>query len=90
MKRRRFSSEFKAKVVLEVLQERLTAQEIAAKHKIHPQQITGWKSQFLAGASGVFEKGSGSVKDEGEAERDRLLRLIGEQKVEIDFLKKKL
>ena len=33
--RRNFSSEFKAKVVLELLREEETVSQIAAKHKIH-------------------------------------------------------
>jgi transposase len=35
MKKRKFSSDFKAKVVLEALSERYTIQEIARKHEIH-------------------------------------------------------
>ncbi|HHE08008.1 MAG TPA: IS3 family transposase, partial [Chlorobaculum parvum] len=34
--RRKFSAEFKTKVVLEVLSERLTLTELAQKHEIHP------------------------------------------------------
>lgn len=88
MKRRKFSADFKTKVILEALKERMTAQQIAEKYSIHPQQITKWKREFLAGASQVFEKGSKSMKSEEEKERDRLLKLIGELKVENDFLKK--
>ena len=40
MKRRKFSSDFNAKVVLEILMERYTIQEIARKHVIHLSQIT--------------------------------------------------
>ena len=90
MKRRRFSSEFKSKVVIEALKERVTAQELAQKYKILPQQITKWKRDFLDGASQVFDKGSKVVKSEQELERDKLLKIIGELKVENDWLKKKL
>lgn len=90
MKRRRFSSEFKSKVVIEALKERMTAQELAQKYKILPQQITKWKRDFLDGASQVFDKGSKVVKSEQELERDKLLKIIGELKVENDWLKKKL
>ncbi len=90
MKRRKFSPEFKSKVVIETLKEQLTAQEIAQKYKILPQQITKWKREFLDGASQVFEKGNKVSKSEEEQERDRLLKTIGELKVENDWLKKKL
>lgn len=91
MKRRRFNPEFKTKVVLEALKERHTAQELADRFKIHPNQISKWKREFLDGATQVFEKGSSrTMKSEEEQERDRLLKTIGELKVENDFLKKRL
>lgn len=63
--------------------------EIANKYKIYPQQITNWKKEFLSGASSVFRKGKAlSGKSEAELEKDRLMRKIGEQAIEIDFLKK--
>lgn len=90
MGRRKFTSDFKTKVVLEALKERVSLAELAQKHSLHPQQITKWKRDFLAGASEVFSKPQPSAQDEAEAERARLLQIIGEQKVELDFLKKKL
>lgn len=63
MKKRKFSSDFKAKVVLEALSERYTIQEIARKHEIHPSQITLWKNQFLKNASSVFDKPNSTSKD---------------------------
>ena len=90
MGRRKFTSEFKTKVVLEALKERSSLAELSQKHDLHPQQITKWKRDFLAGASRVLSKPQLSVQDEAEAEKARLLQIIGEQKVELDFLKKKL
>jgi transposase-like protein len=89
--RRKFTSEFKKKVVLEALKERETLSELAQKHDLHPQQITLWKAHFLAHAEAVFEKEDSAKKEQDlDKERDELLRTIGQQKVEIDFLKKKL
>lgn len=90
MKRRKFSPKFKAKVVMEALSERYTLAQLAERHKIHPNQISQWKSQFVANAEVVFEKGVNSPQDEAQAEQDRLLKVIGQQKVEIDFLKNAL
>ncbi len=89
MKRRKFSPDFKTKVVLDALKEQMTSQQLAEKYKIHPQQIAKWKRDFLDGASMVFAKGVKSPKTEQESERDKLLRTIGQLKVENDFLKKK-
>ena len=88
MKRRKFSAEFKSKVAIEALKERLTAQQIASKYEVHPQQVAKWKREFISGASKVFEKGGSPAKSEEEEKMDELLRVIGRQKVEIDFLKK--
>ena len=38
--RRRFTGEFKAKVALEALRGDKTIQEIAARHKVHPNQVS--------------------------------------------------
>lgn len=76
-------------MVLEALSERYTIQELARKHDIHPNQLSQWKAHFLSNASMVFEKPSAEKSDE-ELERERLYKTIGQQKVEIDFLKKAL
>ena len=86
MKRRKFSSKFKTKVVLEALKERSTLADLAQKHGLQPTQISTWKREFLDNASGVFEVKE-SKKSEGKPERDQLLKTIGELKVENDFLK---
>jgi len=56
-KRKKHSSGFKTKVVLEALQERESIQELARKYDLHPTQISTWKKQFLSSASSVYEKG---------------------------------
>ncbi len=45
--RRKFSSEYKAKVVIEALKERETMAELAKRFEIHPNQITTWKKEFI-------------------------------------------
>lgn len=89
--RRKFSADFKAKVVLEALKERNTIEEIARKHELHPNQITIWKKEFLANAAAAFGGGNGEdERKEKEAETEKLYEQIGRQKVEIEWLKKKL
>ncbi len=86
-KRRKFTSKFKTKVVLEALSECYSMSELAERHQLHPNQITQWKAQFLSNASTLFEKGKKDVKTEEETEKDKLLKTIGRLKVEVDFLK---
>ena len=87
-KRKTYSAGFKAKVVLEVLQERETVQGIARKYELHPSQISTWKSQFVSNASSIFEKGISKVED--DKEKDALFKKVGQLQLEIDFLKKVL
>ena len=90
--RRKFSAEFKAKVVIEALKERSSLEEIARKYEIHPNQIGTWKKEFLANAAIIFasEEKKSADKNQQEALLDKLYSQIGQQKVEIDWLKKKL
>ncbi len=90
MTRRKHTSEFKFKVVLEALSERFTIQELGRKHDIHPTQITNWKTQFLKNGQEVFSKKAKDAKSEAEEREERFLKTIGQQKMEIDFLKKAL
>lgn len=87
MKRRKFTTKFKTKVVLAALSERYTLAQLSEQYKIHPNQISQWKSQFLSNADLVFSKGSKSKKEREDDEKNKLLKIIGQQKVEIDFLK---
>jgi transposase len=83
--RRRFSDKFKATVALEALRGDRTVQQIAAKHRIHPTQVTSWKRQAIDGLTGVF---SDKVKkaENNEAEVKELHAKIGKLAVENDFL----
>jgi len=90
-KRQTFSKDFKAKVALEALREESTIQEIAVKYGVHPNQISQWKAQAIAGMAELFErpnKKSEEVRRQEEKENE-YLKTIGEQKVELDYLKKK-
>ena len=89
-KRRNFSAKFKTKVVLEALSERRTLTELAQKHDLHLNQISKWKQEFLASAETVFEKGKTKKKTADNKKDEKLYKIIGQQKVEIDFLKNAL
>ena len=55
-KRRRFTAEFKARVATEALRGDRTIQAIAAKHEVHPNQVSGWKRQAQEGLREVFSR----------------------------------
>ena len=83
--RRRFSDKFKATVALEALRGDKTVQQIAAKHRLHPTQVSSWKRQAIDGLTGVF---SDKVKrvENNEAEVKELHAKIGKLAVDNDFL----
>jgi transposase len=87
-KRKKYTSGFKTKVVLEAMQERETIQELGRKYDLHPTQISTWKKQFLSNASSVFEKGTNNQDD--EKEKTELFKKVGQLQMEVDFLKKVL
>ena len=88
-KRRRFTADFKARVALEALRGDKTIQEIASRHKVHPNQVGAWKKQALEGLGSVFENGTGKTDDREREVRD-LHAKIGELAVENDFLARAL
>jgi transposase-like protein len=87
--RRNFSKEFKAKVVLEALKERETLENLAKKYELLPTQISLWKAEALSNFSNVFGADK-AIKQKQEVDIQTLYAQIGEQKVQIDYLKKKL
>ncbi len=84
--RRRFTAEFKARVALEALRGDRTVQEIAAKHKVHPNQVSTWKRQAIDGLGEVFSNGVDRARSDHEAEVKELHAKIGELTVVNDFL----
>lgn len=87
--RRRFTFEFKKKVVLEALRERETIESLAKKFELQPSQISLWKAEALSNFDQVFGKQSKQNLPPA-VDIEKLYAQIGHQKVEIDFLKKKL
>lgn len=91
--RRTFSKELKAKVALEALQGQKTISQISQEFNIHPQMVTKWKTAFInAGTEGLEGKrGKKAVKKEQAKKElsENMLRKLGKQAVEIEFLKKK-
>ena len=84
-RRRRFTADFKKRVALEALRGDRTVQEIAARHEVHPNQVSTWKRQAMDGLDEIFGGGRTSRQSEHEATVRDLHAKIGELTVERDF-----
>lgn len=92
-KRNHYTSEFKAKVVIELLGEEATLNQIASKYQLNPQMLSQWKSEFIKNAATVFERNNKSeatkLKKELANKEANYQQIIGQLSYEIDWLKKK-
>lgn len=88
--RKRYSSEFKAKVALEAIKDQKTLTELSNQFQLHPNQIIRWKKQLLDEAHNIFLiKPNNSQHQQQELEA-QLYQQIGQLAVELNWLKKKL
>jgi transposase-like protein len=88
--RRKHSSEFKAKVALEALKEQKTMSQISQEYMLHANQISDWKKVVTERATELFESTAPAAEPDIESITAPLYQQIGQLKVEMDFLKKKL
>ncbi len=94
-KRKTYSAEFKAKLVLEILEGEKTVNEIASAYEVMPVSLKNWKQQFLENMSLAFDK-STVVKeykdqiDTLQKSNDDLAKKVGNLTIEKDFLEGKL
>lgn len=87
--RRGHPASFKAKVALEALKELLTVAQLSSQYGVHSTQIMRWKKE----ATKILLEGFGDKRGKDTKEREVLIeelyKQIGQQKVELDWLKKK-
>lgn len=86
-KRRKYSPEFKAQVVLEIISGAKTQVEVARQHRIKPDLIARWRRQFLENAPSLFERGNRS-DGAAEARIAELERTLGKKTMELEVAKK--
>lgn len=85
-KRRTFTAEFKAQVVLEVSSGVKTFSEACRRYQVGEQTLSRWKQEFVHHAAMVFERpGQNDQEQQCVAE---LERVIGKLTVELEIAKK--
>ena len=88
--RKKYGADFKAKIALEALKEQRTISEIASEFGVHPNQVSLWKKEALEGFARIFSGPKERGAADNEKVKEQLYGQIGQMKVELDWLKKKL
>ena len=84
--RRRFSPDFKVRVVVELISGIKTQAEACREYNLSPQTVSRWKSEFVQKAPQVFRN-----KEHNSAEHVRIAeleRLVGRLSLELEVAKK--
>ncbi len=90
-RRRNFGKGFKAKVAIVAIKGEKTINEIASIYEVHPNQVSQWKKLALERLPEAMADGrTKESRDSKPLTEDKLHQKIGQQAVEIDFLKKTL
>lgn len=88
--RNRYSADFKAKLALEVIKGNRTLTEIASDAQVHPNLLMQWKRQLLESLPTAFADKRVKENREQEEKEAQLYQQIGQLKVELDWMKKKV
>jgi len=86
VRRRQFTSEFKAKVVLEMLSEDKSPAQASREYGIKDSVLSRWKQEFIERSPQLFE--AGQAKDERDERIAELERMVGRLTLELDMAKK--
>ena len=94
MRRKEYTPEYKAKIVLELLREESTISEIASREQINVKQLYNWRNDFTQNAYRIFagnraDKEAEKRQREFEEHEQELMAKVGQLTLENDWLKKK-
>jgi len=84
--RRKFTSAFKAKVVLECLSGEKSVSEACREYQLSPILVSKWRTEFIENSAAIFERNR-----KGGEEQNRIAdleRLVGRLTLENEMLKK--
>ena len=89
-KRRNFTPEFKAEVVLEALNVETSPAELCRRHNITEAQLSQWKRQFIENAASLFESTDKPSEVSATERIAQLEQLVGRLTQAVDIQKKAL
>jgi transposase len=85
--RRKFTPEYKAKIVLEMLAEQKSAAQSSREYGIKDSVLSRWKQEFIERSPMLFEVG-GLQNDDREQRIAELERMVGRLAMELEMAKK--
>ena len=88
--RNHYTKEFKFKVAIAAIKGEKQLSELAAESKVHQTLISNWKRQLLEQGSGIFDTKGQKNNQDPVVVSEELVKTIGHQTIQIDWLKKKL
>lgn len=91
MPKKKYTAEFKTKIVLSVLDGSKEINEISSENNLNPNMVRKWKQDFLANAHMAFasdteQKSAQRKETDLKKKNDQMLKTIGQLTLERDFL----
>ena len=86
---KRWTAKRKMAVVLELIQGKTTAAQVARQHDLTVAEVEGWREAFLAAGEERMRSNPRDAEAQWEAQKKDLHAKIGEQALHIDVLKKR-
>ena len=87
--RQKYGSSEKAKVALEAYSGRYTTAQLSSRYGIHSSVINRWVGVLREGVPDLYKDRRSQKSREQEALIEDLYKKIGQQNIELDWLKKK-
>ncbi len=88
--KRKHPCSFKVRVALEMIKNADSVANICSKYSVHPTQAHQWKNQAIEGLQLIFTNKPKSELREKNELIEELYKQVGQLKVELDWLKKKV
>jgi len=88
VKQRKYTADEKLSVVMEMIKGQKSVSQICKEHGIRDSLAYKWRDEGLESLKQGLSDKRASRNRSSEAERERLLKIIGQQAVIIDFQKK--
>lgn len=89
--RKKYSAQFKSKVVQEILKEEKSMSELASEYGVHITQLRKWKAKVLESLPAIFD-GDQTHRQQLKnlkTEQEQLYAEIGRLTTQLNWLKKK-